>query len=77
MTKEIYKAQETHETYKIHKTPSPRLYKQEIIAREKKSFVKLPENCAGSCRDAGFVSYHPFWGGSFGDTAAFNSMMLP
>lgn len=34
MTKEIYKAQETHETYKIHKAPSPRLYKQETIVRE-------------------------------------------
>lgn len=37
MTKEIYKAQETQETYKIHKVPSPRLYKQQTIVREKKN----------------------------------------
>lgn len=50
MTKEIYKAQETHETYKIHKTPSPRLYKQEIIAREKNllwSCLKIVQGAAG------------------------------
>lgn len=38
--------------------------------------MKLPANCAGSFRDVDFVSCHPFWGGSFGATATFNSLML-
>lgn len=61
---------------KVRKYQSSQSFKNSEQLLERDLLVQGPTSCAGSGRNAAFVSHHPGWRVLFSDAASFKSLLF-